>query len=86
MLYAQEAWQRDHNAAVKAAKFAEADKLFLRSADEARKGGNSSLLACSLLDLAEVVAAKVNTHWLSLPMTRGCRFIASRWTPLSDSG
>src|SRR5205823_2426546 len=57
-LQAQEAWERDHDAGVKAAKaaqFSEAEGLLLRSADEARKTATAaSLLARSLLDLGEV--------------------------------
>src|ERR1700693_1961772 len=57
-LQAQEAWERDHEAGVKAAKaahFYEAEGLLLRSADDARKtSAVSPLLARSLLDLGEV--------------------------------
>ena len=70
-LQAQEAWERDHEAGAKAAKgahFAEAEKLLLRSADEARQAGAvTPLLARSLLDLGEVYRSEGNT----LPVTCG---------------
>jgi len=56
-LQAQEAWERDHEAGVKAAKaahFSEAEGLLLGSADQARKTATAPLLARSLLDLGEV--------------------------------
>jgi tetratricopeptide (TPR) repeat protein len=57
-VYAQDAWERDHEDGVKAARaahFADAEKLLSQSADEARKDGAvNPLLARSLLDLGEV--------------------------------
>jgi tetratricopeptide (TPR) repeat protein len=56
--YGQQAWEQAHEAGAKAAKqahFAEAERLLLRSEQEARRAGETSpLLARSLLDLAEV--------------------------------